>query len=168
MRLSLLVLTVLCSTVQRPVRSRLSPRARPRPRRNRGKATLPPADTRRAGLFCLTALPPGGAKPRRARGTAKRNVCTLYLVFKEPRPRRLSPSGVPGASRACRPRCPSGTDFQIYVTLACRVNPYFRLRRWNLAGPDDYLRGLPCSVPRTSSSSAAPRPRNRVERVSPI
>jgi hypothetical protein len=95
MRLSLLVLTVSCSTVQRPVHSRLAPRARPPPRRSHGRATLPPADTRRAGLSCLAALRAAGRKPRRARGTAKRNVCTLYLVFKEPRPRRLSPSGHP-------------------------------------------------------------------------
>lgn len=80
-RLSLLVTSVLCSTVHPPPLSLALELRR-----------APPADTRRAGL--------SGSTPACARTSP--NVCTLYLVFKEPRPRRLSPSGAPAATASSR------------------------------------------------------------------
>jgi hypothetical protein len=75
-RLSLLVTSVLCSTVHPPPLS-LALELR----------QAPPADTRRAGLSDFT----------RACARGSSNVCTLYLVFKEPR--------LPAALTVRRPRC---------------------------------------------------------------
>lgn len=88
------------------------------------------ADTRRAGLLRPAATPQGGSPRRGAMGsphgagvTTARNVCTLYLVFKEPGPRRPSPSGVPPArQRVAQQPCLSGTEFQSYDTQLNPVN----------------------------------------------
>jgi hypothetical protein len=94
-----------------------------RPRAVRTPA--PSADTRRAGLF---------ASASRFRARLRRNVCTLYLVFKEPR----HPSAPRGSDLATRADCPVfptafafasaapfGGTLRDYRAFRGRVNPYF-------------------------------------------
>jgi len=72
-----------------------------------------PADTRRAGFDPL---------PLSLALELQRTVCTLYLVFKEPRPGTLALPDFPAALVAAT--LFRGT-FQDYVGSLCRVNKNF-------------------------------------------
>ena len=78
----------------------------------------PPADTRRAGFA-----------PTRALRGRRRNVCTLYLVFKEPRLRRPShrprPFGIPEPPSLSLRWRPLGEPFELTTPIrACQ--PFLR------------------------------------------
>lgn len=142
-RPSLLVTSVLWSTV-RPPPLLLALELR----------RAPSADTRRAGLFDSTL----------ACARASSNVCTLYLVFKEPRPRWLSPSGAPAATRFTGRWRPSGADFRAYVTRTHHVNPFFAFAD----GPFRTLRPASGGFQGAYLAARALDRGHRVKRVSPI
>jgi hypothetical protein len=86
--------SVLCSTVQRQAHPRLRSSPPTRPRQSRDRATLPPADTRRAGLLRPTEPPPQRPKPpHRKRGKAKRvHALSSFQRTKDPATRAVRPS----------------------------------------------------------------------------
>jgi hypothetical protein len=67
---------------------------------------------------------------------ASSDVCTLYLVFKEPRSQQPLASAVWRPRRgSLQPRHPSGADFRIYARLAVLVNLFFRSPSTVQTGP---------------------------------
>ena len=116
------------------------------------RVTTETADTRRAGCFASPLREPCGAFG----GGSKANVCTLYLVFKEPRTRGLQP--LSPADRAIQSTWISLRPFWGNLSnlrrLSFPVNPFFRIAAKNLWG--DLLRAARCSRPRTSRQSRLP------------
>ena len=81
-----------------------------------GSLAPPARPARRAGLLHPATTPPRRPKPpRRRRG--KSGVVRVYLVFKEPRPRRLPPSGVPVATTASGRAAHQGQTFKLTLRL---------------------------------------------------
>ena len=103
------------------------------------------------------------------------DVCTLYLVFKEPRPRRLHRPASPLRNRHLPAAAPiQGQTFKLTDALAVRVNPIFDFVEWLFrtvpTSSGGFPECLPCSTcprPRTPRQARLTNIRNRVSLSTP-
>jgi len=65
------------------------------------------------------------------------NVCTLYLVFKEPRSQRLAPSGVPPPRLLPGRGAHQGQTFKLMSRLPFLSTPFFTFVEWALQDRSD-------------------------------